>query len=161
MERRLFSSMMSIATALVILVSSFILWQNFNNEEGKLIAESYGELPLSMRDNNYDTILYGDYIDKQDIVIDYKNLNDIKREEKFYLIVHTDSTIDELGLTLTINDKEYKISDFKSEIKDQYRCYLIEELNFNEYEDKKLNIKFKKNNNISNHSYLVYDFQII
>lgn len=81
MERRLFSSMMSIATALVILVSSFILWQNFNNEEGKLIAESYGELPLSMRDNDYDTILYGDYIDKQDIVIDYKNLNDIKREE--------------------------------------------------------------------------------
>lgn len=161
MESRIFSSIMSITAALIVLVFSFVLWQKFNNEEGKLIAESYGELPLSMKDNTYDTILYGDYIEEQDIVISYKNLNDIKRKENLYLIVDPESSINELDLSFYINGVLYKVTDYKSELNNGYRCYLIETLNFNEYEEKELNINFIKNTDVSDSSYLVYDFQIL
>ena len=161
MERRIFSSIMSIATAFVILVSSFMLWQKFNNEEGKLIAESYGELPLSMKDNTYDTILYGDYIEEQDIIINYKNMNNIKRKENLYLVVDPESSISELELSFNINGVEYNVNSLKSELNNGYLCYFIESLNFDEYEEKELNINFKKNAIISDSSYLIYDFQIL
>lgn len=161
MERSIFNSIISITTALIILVSSFMLWQRFNNEEGKLIAESYGELPLSMKDNNYDTFLYGEYIEEQDIIINYKNMNNINRKENFYLIVDPESSINELDLSFTINGTNYNLSELNSEINNGYRCYLIEVLSFSAYEEKELTINFKKETNIKYNSYLLYNFQII
>lgn len=161
MERSMFNSIISITTALIILVSSFFLWQQFNNEEGMLIAESYGELPLSIKDNNYDNFLYGESIQEEEIIINYKNMNNINRKEKFYLIVDTTSSINELDLSFTINGTKYNINELKSEINNGYRCYFIETLNFNAYEEKKLNINFERKNDISNNSYILYSFQII
>ncbi len=161
MDRRLFNSVMSIATATIILVVSFVLWQKFNNEEGKLIAESYGELPLSMKDNAYDTLLYGNNIEEQDIIVNFKNMNNLKRNENLYLVVDPLSSINEKELSFIVNGVEYEVNDLNSEVYNGYLCYFIETLDFNEYEELELHIEFKKNTVIDDNLYLIYNFQII
>lgn len=160
MERRAFTSIVSITIAFVILLSTFVLWPHFNNEEGKLIAESFGELPLSMKDNSYDNILYGDEIDTHDIIINYKNMNNNKRKGNLYLIVDPKSTVDELELSIVINGINYNINNLKCDYINDYLYYNIKSVEFLEYEELEFNINFNLNTRVSEESYFIYDFLI-
>lgn len=154
MNRAVKSLILAFVIAISIVLVSIPVWRISKGRNIGLIANSYGELPISVKVGKFESLIVIDDELVKDVItptkITLRNRNGFEKNYSLYLLVEKKSSISYELLKLSINDTIYNLSEIeKSEDEENYYFKLIES-SLKEYSEEEYDAKIWIKSNAQN-----------
>lgn len=145
MNRGVKSLILAFVISVSIVLVSIPVWRVSKGRNVGLIANSYGELPISVKVGKFESLIVIDDELVKDVItptkITLRNRNGFEKNYSLYLLVEKKSSISYELLKLSINDTIYNLSEIeKSEDEENYYFKLIDS-NLKEYSEEEYEAK--------------------
>lgn len=143
MKKEIRRIIISIIFAVSLILISYPLWRYASGEKIGVLANSYGELPISISIGTFEPLVIVDdemssmVINDTDIAI--KNRNGYKKSSKIYMVVEKVSTIPYEYLRLAIDKEIYHLNEIELEEDENNYYFYLKDLEIDAYEE--LNLK--------------------
>lgn len=145
MNRAVKSLILAFVISVSIVLVSIPVWRVSKGRNVGLIANSYGELPISVKVGKFESLIVIDDELVKDVItptkITLRNRNGFEKNYSLYLLVEKKSSISYELLKLSINNTIYNLSEIeKSEDEENYYFKLIDS-NLKEYSEEEYEAK--------------------
>lgn len=130
----------SLICAISLILVSYPIWRYASGSKVGILANSYGELPLSIDMGTFESLVIvddemsGSVINDTDISI--KNRNGYNKKANLYIIVEKISTIPYQFIRVAIDDEVYHLNELAFEEDENNYYFPLKEIEVKAYEDK-------------------------
>lgn len=139
MQKGVRKIVISLVFAISIILVSYPMWRLASGEKVGVLANSYGELPLSVDIGSFEPLVIvddemsGRVINDTDISI--RNRNGFDKKENLYILVEKVSTIPYQFIRVAIDDKVYSLSEIEVEEDEIGYYFFLKEVDLKAYEN--------------------------
>lgn len=142
MDKSVRKIVISLVFAISIILVSYPIWRFASGEKVGILANSYGELPLSIDVGSFEPLVIVDdemsktVINDTDIFI--KNRNGFDKKENLYILVEKVSTIPYQFIRVAIDDEVYSLDKLAVEEDENSYYFFLKEVEVKAYEETNL-----------------------
>lgn len=114
----------------IIVILSFVVWSNFNNDENAKIAASYSNRNIAMTFDGFKTITSmsnNDYESLKAEQLYLRNISDKEDSYELYYVYSTTSSVSYKTIKLALDNQLYDLSDMPYTIEGDYYLFFLKE----------------------------------
>lgn len=135
----------SLVCAISLILISYPIWRYASGSKVGILANSYGDLPLSIDMGTFEPLVIvddemsGTVINDTNISI--KNRNGYDKKTNLYILVEKISTIPYQFIRVAIDDEVYRLNELDLEEDENNYYFYLKEVEIKAYEDQNLKVR--------------------